>query len=96
VSTITHRDDGGFLVKQKSKLTSLPVLRYVCADWRGRCPTQRRRPLFAMQGESMDAEPARLIIEALKEEKIDLFVTLPEEPTASLTQASRPIPTFNA
>jgi hypothetical protein len=40
-----------------------------------------------MQGESMDAEPARLIIEALKEEKIDLFVTLPEEPTASLTQA---------
>jgi hypothetical protein len=48
---------------------------------------QRRRPLFAMQGESMDAEPARLIIEALKEEKIDLFGTLPEEPTASLTQA---------
>jgi hypothetical protein len=33
----------------------------------------------------MDAEPARLIIEALKEEKIDLYVTLPEEPTASLT-----------
>jgi hypothetical protein len=29
----------------------------------------------------MDAEPARLIIEALKEEKIDLYVTLPEEPT---------------
>jgi hypothetical protein len=39
-----------------------------------------------MQGESMDAEPARLIIEALKEEKIDLYVTLPEEPTVSLTQ----------
>ena len=35
----------------------------------------------------MDAEPARLIIEALKEEKIDLYVTLPEEPTAPLTQA---------
>jgi hypothetical protein len=69
-------DDGGFLVKQKSKLTSLPVLRYVCADWRGRCPMQRRRPFFAMQGEPMDAEPARLIIEALKEEKIDLYVTL--------------------
>ena len=32
----------------------------------------------------MDAEPARLIIEALKEEKIDLYVTLPEEPTVSL------------
>ena len=43
--------------------------------------------LFKMQGESMDAEPARLIIEALKEEKIDLYVTLPEEPTVSLTQA---------
>jgi hypothetical protein len=42
-----------------------------------------------MQGESMDAEPARLIIEALKEEKIDLFVTLPEEPTASLTRAAQ-------
>ena len=36
----------------------------------------------------MDAEPARLINEALKEEKIDLFVTLPEEPTASLRAAS--------
>jgi hypothetical protein len=35
-------------------------------------PMQRRRPLFAMQGESMDAEPARLITEALKAEKIDL------------------------
>ena len=44
----------------------------------------------------MDAEPARLIIEALKEEKIDLFVTLPEEPTVSLTQRCKPIPTFNA
>ena len=28
----------------------------------------------------MDAEPARLIIEALKEEKIDLYVTFPEDP----------------
>jgi hypothetical protein len=44
-----------------------------------------------MQGESMDAEPARLIIEALKEEKIDLYVTLPEEPTVSLTQAVQAI-----
>ena len=42
----------------------------------------------------MDAEPARLIIEALKEEKIDLFVTLPEEPTASLTQAVQADPYF--
>jgi hypothetical protein len=42
-----------------------------------------------MQGESMDAEPARLIIEALKEEKIDLFVTLPEESSASLTRAAQ-------
>jgi len=47
--------------------------------------------LFLMQGESMDAEPARLIIEALKEEKIDLYVTLPEEPTVSLTQAVQAI-----
>jgi hypothetical protein len=85
--TPSRSDEGGFLVKQKSKLTSLPLLRYVCADWRGLCSMPRRRPLFAMQGESMDAEPARLIIEALKEEKIELFVTLPEEPTASLTQA---------
>jgi len=50
---------------------------------------QRRRLLFALQGESMDAEPARLIIEAPKEEKIDLYVTLPEEPTVSLTQAAQ-------
>ncbi len=42
----------------------------------------------------MDAEPARLIIEALKEEKIDLFVTLPEEPTASLTQMVQADPYF--
>jgi sulfopyruvate decarboxylase TPP-binding subunit len=42
----------------------------------------------------MDAEPARLIIEVLKEEKIDLFVTLPEEPTASLTQAVQADPYF--
>ena len=42
---------------------------------------------FCDEGDSMDAEPARFIIEALKEEKIDLFVTLPEEPTVSLEQA---------
>ena len=42
----------------------------------------------------MDAEPARLIIEALKEEKIDLYVTLPEEPTVSLTQAVQADPYF--
>ena len=43
----------------------------------------------------MDAEPARLIIEALKEEKIDLSVTLPEEPKESLAPlppALRPSP----
>jgi len=32
--------------------------------------------------------------EALKEEKIDLYVTLPEEPRASLTQAVRADPYF--
>jgi len=58
VDPITQRNHGGFLVKQKSKLTALPVLRYVCADWRGRRPMQRRRPVFAMQGESMDAAAA--------------------------------------
>ena len=34
----------------------------------------------------MDAEHAPWIIEALKEEKDRLYVTLPEEPTASFTQ----------
>jgi sulfopyruvate decarboxylase TPP-binding subunit len=33
-------------------------------------------------------------IEALNEEKIDLFVTLPEEPTASLMQAVQADPYF--
>ncbi len=42
----------------------------------------------------MDAEPTRLIVEALKEEEIDLFVTLPEEPTASLTRAIQDDPYF--
>jgi len=42
----------------------------------------------------MDAEPACLIIEALKEERIDLFVTLPEEPTVSLTRAVQSDPYF--
>jgi sulfopyruvate decarboxylase subunit alpha len=42
----------------------------------------------------MDAEPTRLIIEALKEEEIDLFVTLPEDPTASLTRAIQADPYF--
>src|ERR671929_2202985 len=42
----------------------------------------------------MDAECTRLIIEALKAEEIDLFVTLPEEPTASLTRAVQADPYF--
>jgi sulfopyruvate decarboxylase TPP-binding subunit len=42
----------------------------------------------------MDAASTRLIIEALKAEAIDLFVTLPEEPTASLTQAVQADPYF--
>jgi sulfopyruvate decarboxylase TPP-binding subunit len=42
----------------------------------------------------MHAEPTRLIIEALKEEGLDLFVTLPEEPTVSLTQAVQADPHF--
>ncbi len=42
----------------------------------------------------MDAQSERLIIEALKEERIDLFVTLPEEPTVSLTRAVQSDPYF--
>jgi len=42
----------------------------------------------------MDVESTRLIIEALKEEQIDLYVTLPEEPTVSLTQAIQADPYF--
>ena len=42
----------------------------------------------------MDAEPTRLILEALKEEEVDLFVTLPEEPTASLSQSAQHDPYF--
>ena len=41
----------------------------------------------------MDAEPARLIIEALKEEKIDLYVTLPGGTHGSLRKRCKPIPT---
>jgi sulfopyruvate decarboxylase subunit alpha len=42
----------------------------------------------------MDAECTQLVIEALKAEEIDLFVTLPEEPTASLTEAVQADPYF--
>ena len=42
----------------------------------------------------MDVESIRLVIEALKEEKIDLYITLPEEPTVSLTQAIQADPYF--
>jgi hypothetical protein len=42
-----------------------------------------------MQGESMDAEPARLIIEALKEEKIDLYASGGTHGLAHASGASR-------
>jgi len=42
----------------------------------------------------MDKETIQLVIETLKEEKIDLVVTLPEEPTAPLTDAIRKDPYF--
>jgi sulfopyruvate decarboxylase TPP-binding subunit len=42
----------------------------------------------------MHPEPTRLILEALKEEGVELFVTLPEEPTVSLTQAAQADPFF--
>ncbi|MFM9967232.1 MAG: thiamine pyrophosphate-binding protein [Burkholderiales bacterium] len=42
----------------------------------------------------MDIEATRIVIEALKEEGIDLYITLPEEPTVSLTQAIQADPYF--
>lgn len=44
----------------------------------------------------MDQESARVIIETLKEEGVDLVVTLPEEPTYSFTEAVRKDPYFTA
>ena len=42
----------------------------------------------------MNIESTRLVMEALKEEGVDLFVTLPEEPTVSLTRAVQADPYF--
>ena len=42
----------------------------------------------------MDLEAVRIITDALKAEGIDLVVTLPEEPTSSLTSALRQDPYF--
>jgi sulfopyruvate decarboxylase TPP-binding subunit len=44
----------------------------------------------------MDEDSVRIAIEALKAEGIDLVVTLPEEPTYSLTDAIRNDPYFTA
>lgn len=44
----------------------------------------------------MDEDLIRLVIETLKEEKIDLVVTLPEEPTFPLTDAIRQDPYFTS
>jgi len=44
----------------------------------------------------MDQHSVKVIIETLKEEGIDLAVTLPEEPTYSLTEAMREDPFFQA
>jgi sulfopyruvate decarboxylase subunit alpha len=44
----------------------------------------------------MDKETIQLVIDTLKEQKIDLVVTLPEEPTAPLTEAIRSDPYFTA
>jgi len=44
----------------------------------------------------MGAEAVRTVIETFKEEGIDLIVTLPEEPTFSLTDAIRKDPYFTA
>ncbi|HEX9878974.1 MAG TPA: hypothetical protein VGB25_02130, partial [Candidatus Binatia bacterium] len=37
----------------------------------------------------MDPQSGQIIIETLKEEGVDMVVTLPEEPTFSLTEAIR-------
>ncbi len=42
----------------------------------------------------MDAQAVQLVIEALKEEGVDLYVTLPEEPTVALTRAVQADPYF--
>ena len=44
----------------------------------------------------MDQHSVQVIIETLKEEGIDLAVTLPEEPTFALTEAMREDPFFQA
>src|SRR5437764_6787090 len=44
----------------------------------------------------MDQQSVQVIIETLKEEGVDLAVTLPEEPTFSLTEAMREDPFFQA
>src|SRR5262249_6865831 len=49
-----------------------------------------------LNGGSMDQHSVQVIIETLKEEGIDLAVTLPEEPTFALTEAMREDPFFQA
>jgi sulfopyruvate decarboxylase TPP-binding subunit len=44
----------------------------------------------------MHQDSQNIIIETLKEQGVDLVVTLPEEPTYSLTEAIRQDPYFNA
>jgi len=44
----------------------------------------------------MDQQSDQLIIETFKEERIDMVVTLPEEPTSSLTEAIRKDPSFTS
>src|SRR5687767_10195628 len=49
------------------------------------CPLPNDQPT----GGSMDQQSVQVIVETLKEEGIDLVVTLPEEPTYALTEAVR-------
>ncbi len=44
----------------------------------------------------MDQQSEQLIIDTFKEEGIDMVVTLPEEPTSSLTEAIRKDPSFTS
>jgi sulfopyruvate decarboxylase TPP-binding subunit len=44
----------------------------------------------------MDQDTIRTIINTFKEERIDLVVTLPEEPTSPLTEEIRKDPSFTS
>ena len=52
--------------------------------------------IYSFAENTMDEESITIIINTLKHEKIDLVVTLPEEPTSPLTEAIRKDPYFTS